>query len=317
MPRWRRMLGGMLGRVVSLVLVIVAMALWMWLRPDHRERYEEAAADVSAAAADLPAPVGLVKPWTPRSGPGEREGVILTDEHMRAAIGQLSSGCVATVLLSPTRSLAITAARCVFVPASAPWRGEGAVGWRAGLTFQPGRTGVTAPFGSWSVERAWVDERWMSDADQRYDYAFLELGTKGDKRVGDLVSGASMLVLQDGDRPDVTVAGYPMSGTRDGRQLVGCSTAEVDRVPEDPALGLLGVGQMALACRMPRGAVGGPWIAGTGAPNTMGGVVGVTSNTDTTSSFLTGSALGESSLRLRHRAEDAIGLPPPRLSSRR
>ncbi|WP_329454058.1 trypsin-like serine peptidase [Streptomyces sp. NBC_01497] len=112
------------------------------------------------ALADPPAPPGTPTATafdgTSTVGPLFRDGL---DQHHE---------CTASVVASPHHDLLLTAAHCVS-------------GTAAGWEFAPGYRNGRTPYGVWTVTHAYVDPRWSSGQDPRYDYAILQVA---DRSVG-------------------------------------------------------------------------------------------------------------------------------------
>ena len=95
--------------------------------------------------------------------------------------GALADGheCSASVIASPSRDLVLTAAHCVF-------------GDPAGWTFVPGYVEERTPYGVWTVISAYVDPRWQTSEDTRFDYAILRVAPQRVhghvKRIQDVLS---------------------------------------------------------------------------------------------------------------------------------
>lgn len=115
-----------------------------------------------------------------------------------SAGGTGSHFCTASVVASPKRSVLVTAAHCVY--------GDG--GARADLAFVPAYREGSAPYGRWPVEHVLVDRRWADDADPDDDVAFVDLGTVGGRRIGDVL-GANRLGTGESYTKHVTITGYP------------------------------------------------------------------------------------------------------------
>jgi hypothetical protein len=109
------------------------------------------------ALADPPAPPGTPTATTfdgtSTVGPLFRDG--LDKDH----------DCTASVVASPHHDLLLTAAHCVSGTAT---------GWQ----FTPGYRNGQAPYGAWTVTHAYVDPRWNSNQDPRYDYAILQVADR-------------------------------------------------------------------------------------------------------------------------------------------
>jgi hypothetical protein len=107
--------------------------------------------------------------------------------------------CTASVVDSPRRSLILTAAHCV--------RGRG-----TDIQFVPMYHDGLKPFGVWTASATYVDARWISGQDPRFDYAFLTLAPivwHGKLANVQDVVGANKLVVDRGFGLQVRVIGYP------------------------------------------------------------------------------------------------------------
>ena len=120
----------------------------------------------------------------------------------RVTNGQLGTHfCTASVIDSPAGNLLITAAHCVtgYFDASP-----------VGLAFVPGYNG-TAPLGTWTVTRIFVDPAWASSADPDDDVAFLTVAPHGNNTSIESVTGADRLKIGQPSTGIVRVIGYPDS----------------------------------------------------------------------------------------------------------
>lgn len=178
------------------------------------------------------------------------------------AVGQLFAEdrtCSASVVSSRSGRLAMTAAHCVYIPPVTD-RMSGIdtgrkPGWGDDLVFVPARADDDAPYGTWAVERMWVDRTWQTEATPELDVAFIELR--------DTTSGTAQEVLgafglrfddpaDDGaSGPTVDVLGYPTAAPFDGKQLRRCEDASTD----DRFVDVLEA-----RCALTAGASGGPWL---------------------------------------------------------
>jgi len=114
--------------------------------------------------------------------------------------GQLGAHfCTASVVDSPAGDLLITAAHCV-------------AGYSdtnpADLAFVPGYNG-TAPFGTWTVTRIFVDQAWASTADPADDVAFLAVAQPRTGTPIQNVAGGERLDIGRPATGVVRVIGYP------------------------------------------------------------------------------------------------------------
>ncbi|SEG10758.1 Trypsin [Actinacidiphila yanglinensis] len=109
------------------------------------------------ALADPPAP-----PGTPTAT--AFDGTSTVGPLFRNGLAQ-NHGCTASVVASPRHDLLLTAAHCVS-------------GTAAGWQFAPGYRAGQTPYGVWTVTHAYVDPRWSSSQDPRYDYAVLQVADR-------------------------------------------------------------------------------------------------------------------------------------------
>jgi hypothetical protein len=163
------------------------------------------------------------------------------DLGLGAAFG-LPHYCTADVVHSASRDLVLTAAHCI--------TGDG-----VGIEFAPGYHDGVAPYGSWRVERVYVDARWRQTHDPRYDVAVLRMASRGLVRVEDR-TGAAPLGSPPPTGASVTVDGY-VAGP-EGHPLTCTSSLYYTQIyPSFDCSGYEG------------GVSGGRWVAG-------GRIVGVT-----------------------------------------
>jgi len=175
-------------------------------------------------------------------------------------VGALFSGpsdaglhfCTASVVESPASNLLITAAHCV-------------AGTGTNLLFVPMYHDGIAPYGTWTVEAAYVSPGWIADQDPREDVAFLTVAPQ--KRQGKTVNvqdvvGADRLEPGRGFAVRATVVGYPR-GTRD--RPIECSNVVYDHL-----------GYPAFDCDgYVDGTSGGPWLIDVDQATRRGDVYGV------------------------------------------
>jgi len=164
--------------------------------------------------------------------------------------GKLGSHfCTASVVHSPHRDLAITAAHCV-------WHHSGAI------DFVPGYSGGSAPYGVWPVSRVIVDRAWSSSANPDDDVAFLIVSQPGTGLRIEDVTGAEQ--LRTGQPPGlaVRVIGYP-----DGEERpVTCTGRTSVPLPH----------QLEFNCgRYTDGTSGGPFLRDVRPATGAGTVIGV------------------------------------------
>lgn len=191
------------------------------------------------------------------------------------AVGQLladNGSCTAVVVASSSGRLAVTAAHCVYVPATTermPDVADGrAPGWVDEVVFVPARSGEDAPYGVWSVERMWVDRAWQDDAAPEVDVAFLQLRDTPSGTAQEVLGAlglrfgpaADAVAQADAERPGtrqgdagptVDVLGHPTAVPFDGTRLRSC-----DQVATDAGH----PGLVEARCGLTQGASGGPWV---------------------------------------------------------
>jgi len=111
--------------------------------------------------------------------------------------------CTASVVHSPAGNLLITAAHCVTGYSASP----------VGLVFVPAYNG-TAPLGTWTVTRIFVDPAWASSADPDDDVAFLTVAPHSNDMPIENVTGADRIKIGQAYTGIVRVIGYPDSQNR-------------------------------------------------------------------------------------------------------
>jgi hypothetical protein len=169
--------------------------------------------------------------------------------------------CSASVIHSPGHDLAITAAHCVY--------GRG-----FGIEFAPGYSDGRAPYGVWSVRRAYVDRAWASRRDPHHDVAVLELAARGGQQVEDVTGSAPRLGRAPALGTPVTVDGY-VAGS--GGTPITC------RAPVYYTHGYPGFDCAGYAA----GVSGGPWLVADRVVGVTGGLHqgGCTSSTSYSAPF--------------------------------
>ncbi|HLX50331.1 MAG TPA: hypothetical protein VKS82_18545 [Streptosporangiaceae bacterium] len=157
--------------------------------------------------------------------------------------------CTASVVRSPHRDLAITAAHCV-------------THHNGPIQFVPGYSGGDEPYGVWTIGKVIVDRAWSTSASIDDDVAFLLVDPAPDGASIQDVTGAEYIGFQTPARLPVQVIGYP-----DGYDLpLICRNRTSMPLPH----------QLEFDCgRYTDGTSGGPFLIGTGPGNTDGTVIGV------------------------------------------
>lgn len=151
--------------------------------------------------------------------------------------------CSASVVHSTTHDLLLTAAHCV-------------VGTGLTIEFSPGFHDGVAPYGVWTVRRAYVTAAWRDHQDPADDVAVLEVAPRAGRRIEDVVGARSVGTPVAG--PTVRLIGYPLGV--DGRP-VGCANA-LYLTDGDPSMDCTG---------LPDGVSGGPWLQGGRVVGVIGG----------------------------------------------
>ena len=75
-------------------------------------------------------------------------------------------------------------------------------------------SGAARPYGSWRVDRVWIDPRYTERHDERYDYAFLRVSRSGGRRIESAAGADTLRVGRPFHLSGVTATGYPESGDR-------------------------------------------------------------------------------------------------------
>jgi hypothetical protein len=110
--------------------------------------------------------------------------------------GKLGSHfCTASVVSSPHRDLAITAAHCV-------------TGISGTIAFVPGYRSGTKPYGVWTVTKVYADKEWNSGSSANDDVAFIKLSQAGSGPIEN-VTGAETFATKTSVKQLVEVIGYP------------------------------------------------------------------------------------------------------------
>ncbi len=218
----------------------------------HTGSVTTSAAKISAEQTSAPASAsaGRVEP-TVRPAP---------DPHTIATVGALfpagvtsAHTCTAAVVTSPAGNVILTAAHCV--------SGSG-----AGLLFVPGYDNGRAPYGSWTVTRAYSAGGWKSGQNPKLDYAFLVVRPVGTNRtpgsVQSVVGANALAARPPAVGAQVTVAGYRFG--RDDPPLI-CNTTvyTTQGYPSFHCPGYVA------------GTSGAPWIAGLDASRRAGTIMAV------------------------------------------
>ncbi|MFE2285533.1 trypsin-like serine peptidase [Streptomyces sp. NPDC059443] len=212
------------------------------------------------------------RPAATQTAPGAPGGPDAVAEHFDGtpAVGTFvdadedltDHSCTGTVIESPQGNLIITAAHCAI---------------QAGRSlFVPGynrtKSAAEQPYGTWQVDRTWVDSRYYAandrDGDGGTDYDVMFVRVKPDRagRSAASVTGAHRLArTPDYENDEITLIGYPWSSKDPEDRAVRC-TVPTTRLP--------GHDQLQVTCDgYASGVSGGPWLRNF--DGTKGEVIGV------------------------------------------
>jgi V8-like Glu-specific endopeptidase len=213
----------------------------------------------TVTASDDPPP--LVSAAAPARPDEVASAAAPRDPRTVATVGALfSSGvasphsCTAGVVDSPSGNVIVTAAHCV-------------VGSAAGMVFVPGYVDGDAPYGSWTVTKAYAATGWITGQSPRLDYAFLVVSPSSTNATTvslQSVTGGNVLGTAPAPGQTVTVAGYEIG--RDDEPVICAPRVYLTRgYPSFDCAGYVA------------GTSGAPWIVGyqssTGA-GTITAVIG-------------------------------------------
>jgi Trypsin len=203
------------GRARSAVLTVVGALALVGLVPVAPHLLQTAQAEFHPAQRPSPRP-RRPSPTAVPAPPDDwnRQGTYLAAAQAYPAVVQVIGAegepfCSGSVVHSPGGDIVITAAHCVYANNT----------YSTGLSVVPGMTGGKGPFGSWQVERIWVDQHYTSSHDERYDYAFLQVSQSGGRQIEDAAGANTLSVNQPYDLTNVTTTGYPDSGNPGDRQI--------------------------------------------------------------------------------------------------
>jgi V8-like Glu-specific endopeptidase len=158
--------------------------------------------------------------------------------------------CTASVVASAARNILITAAHCV-------------AGSAHGYQFAPGYHGGTAPFGSWTVLKAYGAPEWTAHQAPQSDVAFLVVAARqinGREQEIQDVTGANQLGAAPASGDSVTAPGYP-----NGHDDPVTCTARVYYEATYPTFN---------CDPYPDGTSGGPWLLNDSRGSVVVGVIG-------------------------------------------
>jgi len=206
---------------------------------------------VSAGSADGATPADGAPPGTPT---GSLFDGVPTVGALFSTTGGKAHFCTASVVLSVTRNLVLTAAHCVN-------GGKSGSGYRTNLAFVPGYHDGIAPFGTWAAQSILVAGGWQTSSDPNLDFAFITVGADAQGRQIQDLTGGNQLGVDRGYDHTVTVIGYPNVT----EQPVICGTISFQAMPS----------QLQFNCHgYPDGTSGGPWLIDYNPDTGSGTVIG-------------------------------------------
>jgi V8-like Glu-specific endopeptidase len=172
-----------------------------------------------------------------------------------STVGGKGHFCTASVVLSPTRNLLLTAAHCVY----------GRNGYHANVAFVPGYHAGTAPDGTWPVASMLVADGWQTSSDPNLDFAFLGVAANDDGRQLQDVTGGNLLGIDRGYDHTVTVIGYSNTTDNPSDLPIMCRTQSFQAMPD----------QLQFNCHgYYDGTSGGPWLTDYNPFTGSGTVIG-------------------------------------------
>ena len=172
-----------------------------------------------------------------------------------SATGGQAHFCTASVVLSATRNLLLTAAHCVY--------GHG--GYQTDVAFVPGYHDGVAPYGTWPVSSMLVAQGWQSSADPNLDFAFLTVAPGAHGRQVQDVTGGNLLGINRGYAHTVTVIGYSDAENNPTDQPIMCRTQSFYAMPDQQQFNCHGYYD---------GTSGGPWLTDYNPATGSGTVIG-------------------------------------------
>jgi V8-like Glu-specific endopeptidase len=166
--------------------------------------------------------------------------------------GTQSHFCTASVVISATANLVLTAAHCVYGSTYA-----------SNIEFVPRYHDGRLPYGGWPVQAITVATGWRQSHDQNLDFAFLAVAPPAGTHLPiQFVTGGLWLGINRGYAHPIEVIGY--NDTED--TPIKCGTHSFEFEPS----------QMKFFCQdYQNGTSGGPWILGFNPASGTGTVFGV------------------------------------------
>lgn len=171
--------------------------------------------------------------------------------------GAVRHYCTASVIDTPKRNLLLTAAHCIYNPATHTWNRH--------IVFVPRYNQGRRPYGTWPVWMMVADRSWIDYGDPDADYGFAAVQVMGGRRIADVV-GANRLLIGQGYTNRVTVIGYPSKAYHPSDRPIRC-TGYTHRQADH---------QLRFDCRgFTGGTSGSPWMIGYDDQAEHGYVIGV------------------------------------------
>ncbi len=262
---------GIRGTVLAAALLAAVLGTTMPASATIGAAYQVSAAEQAATSAywtpqrmAAATPLDSATSAQPQDAPpGTPTGTLFdgvpTVGALFSTVGGKAHFCTASVVLSVTRNLLLTAAHCVY----------GGHGYQSDVAFVPGYHAGTAPYGTWPVASMLVAEGWQTSADPNLDFAFLTVAANAHGRQLQDITGGNLLGIDRGYDHTVTVIGYSDTGNNPTDQPIMCRTRSFQAMPD----------QMQFNCHgYYDGTSGGPWLIDynrfTGSGTVIGDVGG-------------------------------------------
>jgi V8-like Glu-specific endopeptidase len=155
--------------------------------------------------------------------------------------------CSGTALLTPSRSIVLTAGHCIVEG----WR------WGAHIVFVPAFTHGERPFGVFAASAVYVTPQWCRAENNDFDVGALQVAPNELGALVDVVGGRGYEFNRPRYLP-LQIFGYP-AGALDGQELRECNSTGLGSDPL--TFPLPGPPTLPTRCNMAAGSSGGAWIA--------------------------------------------------------
>lgn len=242
---------------------------------------------------------GVPLPGIPDAQPIALRATRSTIGQLQSRAGRQGRQCTATVVASSSKSVAVTAAHCVYLPAAVAGVPQPAAdrGWVDETVFIPGVDGQEQPFGVWTVDKVLLDPRWQTAGDPVHDVALLRLAPRNGGKAQDALGAQGIGLAPARPTTALSAIGYPGQGRFTGDQAVRCRD---DTPGVDDRLG----GDYTQNCDMTEGSSGGPWVDRLDETTGLGVVVAVTSLKVVGDEQIAGARLDDAAMALFRQIDD-------------